>query len=197
MELRSDRSARHRSAVGPRTRSDSGMTDPLAQCAASRLGRWRFSNVWIFGLIFFQCLDPSSNAVSLRSFIPTQAAFQVPFSPCSVCSNRRNPPFQTRPPKPPGNSPRVLDPPQPSRRRLRRSKGHGHVPFRLPNCRALFSILAPCAAPAGAGWPPLGSGRWPSAVRLRRVHYARTRHTIPIQHRDVMPVAVRFVHGMR
>ena len=45
-----------------------------------------FSNVWIFVRDSFQCLDTSSNAVSLRSLIPTPAAFQVPFSPGSVHS---------------------------------------------------------------------------------------------------------------
>ena len=61
------------------------------------------SNVW----------TPSLNAVSSRplagrdSFISTPTAFQVPFSPGSVNSTRRNPSLQTRPPTPPGNSPRV------------------------------------------------------------------------------------------
>ena len=83
----------------------------------SRLGRWRvfpmlgkmvneFSNVWIFRPDSFQSLD-LMNAVSLRSLIPTPTVFQVPFSPCSVNSTRRKPSLQTRPPTPPGNSPRV------------------------------------------------------------------------------------------
>ncbi len=87
---------------------------PAERRSFSRLGRCRgfptsgfsalgSSNVW----------TPSSNAVSSRplegrdSLIPTPAAFQVSFSPCSVNSTRRSPPLQTRPPKPPGNSPRV------------------------------------------------------------------------------------------
>jgi hypothetical protein len=70
------------------------------------------------------------------------------------------------------------------RRRLRRSKRRGHLPDRRqeppshgfggPSLPGAPFVLAPGAARAGAGWPALGSLR--SAVRLRRVHSARTRH---------------------
>jgi len=111
------------------------------------------SNVW----------TPSSNAVSLRSLIPTPAAFQVPFSPGCVLfravmrsttsAHRRpfTPPIESRhfkhgPQKPPGNSPRVC------------AYGANVAAICLfggKTCRALssFSRPAPCGlAQAGPLW---------------------------------------------
>jgi hypothetical protein len=129
------------------------------------------------------------------------AAFQVPFPPSSVDSTRRKPSLQTRPPKAAGQFAPTAWPAEAMRRRLRRSNHHGHLPFRRQKpagrssrSRARHRLGCPASE---AGWPSLGSGRWPSAVRLRRVHSARSRHAIPMLHRDVMPVALRSVHGMR
>jgi hypothetical protein len=49
---------------------------------------------------------PDLLRVGTRSF-PHPTAFQISFSPCSVNCTRRKPSLQTRPQKPPGNSPRV------------------------------------------------------------------------------------------
>ena len=81
---------------------------PLLNVAASRgLVAVAFSNVCIFGPTSFQCLDTVIEC-GLASLVDSRpAAFQVPFSPGSVNSTRRKPSLQTRPPNPPGNSPRV------------------------------------------------------------------------------------------
>ena len=143
----------------------SGRPDSLLSAPLRGLAAVAFSNVWIIVRDFFQCLNTSSNAVSLRSLISTPAVFQVPFSPGSVNSTRQKPSLQTRPPKPPGNSPRVC------------AYGANVAAICLfggKTCPTLFSIVAPDTARAGASWPSLGSLR--SAVRLRRVHSARIRH---------------------
>ncbi len=105
----------------------------------------------------------------LRS-LPRGDALDDERPPLPVHSTRRKPSLQTRPPEAAGQIAASV--------RLR-CKRRGHSLFRRQDLPGALLVLAPGTAPAGAGWPSLGSGRWPSADRLRRVHYARTRHAIP------------------
>ena len=74
-------------------------------------------------------------------------AFQVPFPPCSASSTRRKPSLQTRPPKPPGNSPRVC------------AYGANVAAICLiggKTCRALFSFSRPAPCGLAQACPPWG-----------------------------------------
>ena len=102
---------------------------------------------------------------------------------CSVNSTHRSPSLQTRPQTPPANSPRVC------------AYGANVAAICLFGGKSLpvaLLVLAPGTVRADAGLPALGSLR--SAVRLRRVHFARTRHATA--RRRVMPSAVRYVHKL-
>ena len=124
-----------------------------------------FSNVWIFGPSFFQCLHTLTEC-GLASLVDCHpAAFQVPISPGSVKLHPSKAVTSNAAPKAAGQfAPSV---------RLR-CKRRGHLPFRRQDLPGALLVLAPGTVRAGASWPALGSLR--SAVRLRRVHSARIRH---------------------
>jgi len=119
----------------------------------------------------------------LRS-LPRGDALADEHPPLPVHATRRKPSLQTRPPEAAGRIAASV--------RLR-CKRRGHLPFRRQDLPGALLVLAPGTVRADAGLPALGSLR--SAVRLRRVHYARNRHATA--RRRVMPVAMRSVYRMR
>ena len=126
------------------------------------------SNVW----------KSSRNAVSSRRFwrqdslISTPAMFQVPFPPCSAGSTRRKPSLQTRPPKPPGNSPRVC------------AYGANVTAICLfggKTCRALFLFSRPAPLRLPLRGPSLGSrlrrsADWFSNLRIQSINQTPFAH---------------------
>ena len=135
------------------------------------------------GFVHFHPGHVSSAVFAGLRSLPCGYALDDERPPPPVHSTHRKPSLQTRPPETAGHFAASV--------RLR-CKRRGHLLIRRQDLPGALLVLAPGTAPAGAGWPSLGSGRWPSAARLRRVHSARTRHATA--KRRVMPVAVRYVH---
>lgn len=90
------------------------------------------------------------------SLISTPSTFQVSVSPRSVNSTRQSPPLQAWPQ---------------SRRAIRPVLASDRVsgPFAFPAGQSLpgaLLVLAPGIAPTGAGWPSLGSSRFPRCDQI-------------------------------